>query len=257
MHPELGPGNPMVTKGQVITMFWRQLAQVVLVTTIVYLLFLLVTKFMGRKTISGMTVFDFIAGVSMGSLGGGFITHYFQGAPVTIAALPVLGLLVVLTGEASLVSLKIRRILIGEPMVVIKNGQILEDTMKKARYNLDNLVSNLRQNNVFDLGMVEFAVLEPDGRISVQKKSQREPLTPADLGLPTIYKGIACPVVREGKVVDKNLALNGLDAGWLRRQLAARGGGDVTDIFFAALNTDGTLYVDWKKDGFDDEHRFL
>jgi len=237
--------------------FWRQLAGVVLVTTAVYFLFLLVTRFMGRKTIAGMTMFDFVAGVTMGSIGGGFINYFFKGAPVTIAALLVMGILVVLTGEASLASLRVRKILTGEPMVVIRNGKILEKTMKKARYNVDNLLANLRQKNVFDLGMVEFAVLEPDGHLSVQKKSQREPLTPADLGLSTGYRGIACPVVRDGKVVNKNLALCGLDSGWLLRELAALGAGDVTDVFFAALNTDGTLYVDWKKDGFTDEAAFL
>jgi len=238
-------------------MVWKQLVNVVLVTTTVYLVFLLVTKFMGRKTIAGMTMFDFVAGVTMGAIGGGFITHYFRGAPVTIAALAVMGLLVILTGKACMVSLRVRRILTGEPMVVIRNGKILEDTMKKTRYNVDNLMANLRQSNVFDLGTVEFAILEPDGSLSVQKKSQQQPVTPADLGISTGYKGLACPVVRDGRAVDKNLALNGLDRDWLRQRLAALGIRDVGDVFFAALYTDGTLYVDRKEDGLADEHRFI
>ena len=204
----------------------------------------MIAKFIGRKLLSGMTFFDFIAGSTMGSIAGGFINHYFKGAPVSVFSLVVMGALLILTEKATLLSLPVRKMLSGEPLIVISNGKIVEENMKKARYNFDNLMSNLRQQGVFDFSTVEFAVLEPNGKLSVLQKSQDRPLTPGDIHLSTAYKGMPSILIREGKIVDRNLQKNNLDRQWLMHKLHEQGLTGPEEVFVALLQTDGVLYVD-------------
>ena len=148
---------------------------------------------------------------------------------------------------ASYLSLKytsFRRFLAGEPTVIIKNGKILENNMAKLNYTYDYLNQQLRQEKVFDIGLVEFAALEPSGKLSIQLKSQNRPLTPQDLQLPTEYEGLATEMVLNGQIIEKNLQQNSLSQEWLYEELKKKGIVDVKKVAFAALATNGILYVD-------------
>jgi len=94
--------------------------------------------------------------------------------------------------------------------VVIMNGKIMEDAMRKLRYRTSELLEQLRQKDVFDISQVEFAVLEINGQLSVLKKSQHQPVTPKDLNIPTVYQGIATELIFDG-VVDQAGALMELE----------------------------------------------
>lgn len=109
---------------------------------------------------------------------------------------------------------------------------------------MDLLLSELRSQGVFALADVEFAVLEPTGKLSVLKKTQALPVTPGDLHLPTPYKGMETPLVMEGSPLEANLARVGLNTPWLTAQLASRGITDLSDVYYAGLDTAGSLYVD-------------
>src|SRR5690554_3848198 len=106
----------------------------------------------------------------------------------------------------------------------------------------------LRNKNVFDLGEVEFAVLEANGKLSVQKKSQNLPLTPKDMKLSTDYKGVSTEIIRDGKIEDENLKQNMLTHEWLYNQLAEQNVSNIEDVFLATLSTDGSLYLDLRDD---------
>lgn len=103
----------------------------------------------------------------------------------------ILALLAILFDVLHLKNLKFRKITEGEPIIVIQNGVILEDNMRKLRYHIDNLEAQLREKDVFDFSEVEYAILEPTGNLSVLKKAQNRPLTPFDMNLKTEYKGIS------------------------------------------------------------------
>jgi len=87
----------------------------------------------------------------------------------------------------------------------MQNGKIYEDNMSKVRYNQDDLAMQLREKGVFDFNEVEFAILEPHGQLSVLKKSQNLPVTPADLSIPTPYKGISTEIIRDGKTIRQRI----------------------------------------------------
>lgn len=132
----------------------------------------------------------------------------------------------------------------------MQNGQIMENNMKKLRYHLDNLESQLRDKGVFDFSEVEFAVLEPHGQLSVLKKSQYLPVTPEDMNLSTKYKGLSTEIIKDGVLFEENLIQNNLSCDWLLQELKKRNISSISHITYAALNTNGVLYVSLKQGKF-------
>ncbi|MDF2840826.1 MAG: hypothetical protein K0Q99_1598, partial [Clostridia bacterium] len=184
--------------------------------------------------------------ITIGSISGSYVVQMVKGMWVLIAPI-ILALCAITFDYVHVKSLRIRKIAEGEPVIVIQNGQILEKNMKKLRYHLDNLESQLREKGVFDFSEVEFAVLEPQGQLSVLKKSQYLPVTPADMKISTEYKGMSTEIIKDGLVLEQNLQQNNLDRHWLNQELKKRNINNVSDVIYAAVNTSGVLYVSLKK----------
>ncbi|MGE5422829.1 MAG: DUF421 domain-containing protein, partial [Ignavibacteriales bacterium] len=153
-----------------------------------------------------------------------------------------------LTGFVTERSRPLRKLIEGEPTVVIHNGKILEHNMRKMRYNMDNLLTQLRDKNVFNIGDVEFAILESNGGLSILLKSQKRPLQPSDLNLTTNYEGMSSEIIVDGLVIYQNLKQNKLDEQWLISELKKRGYNSPRQIMFASLASDGNLYIDERTD---------
>ena len=213
----------------------------------VFVLLLILTRIIGKKFLGQMTFFDFVTGITIGTIGGAYVTTEVNGANVLFGPI-FLTIFVFLTGVLTFKSIPARKIIEGEPLVVIQNGKIFENNMRKIRYNSDDLLMQLREKGVFDLTEVEFAILEPHGQLSVLKKSQYLTLTPKDMNFSTNYKGVSSEIIRDGKIVAQNLEQNKLTHEWLFNQLAAQGVSKVEDVYLATLSTDGVLYIDLLKD---------
>ena len=115
--------------------------------------------------------------------------------------------------------------------------------MRKLRYHLDDLEMQLRDKGVFDFNEVEFAVLESHGQLSVLKKTQFQPVTPKDMNMKTGYKGLSMEIIKDGDILDKNLQQNNLSIDWLKQELKNRNIQKVSDVVYAAINTDKVLYI--------------
>ncbi|WP_366922959.1 DUF421 domain-containing protein [Metallumcola ferriviriculae] len=224
--------------------------QAIFYSLIIYVLLLVLSRLMGKKFIAQLTFFDFITAITIGTISGSFITAEVKGAYLLLSPV-VFAIAVITTGFISLKSVPARKFIEGEPVIAIQNGKILEKNLGKMRLNIDNLMMMLREKKVFELSEVEFAVLEPSGKLSVLKKSQNLPLTPSDVNIETKYKGMSSEIIRDGKIVEQNLRQNNLTHQWLYNQLLAKGVRDLNDVFLASLSTDGILYFDLKNDKLD------
>ena len=208
-----------------------------------YLLLLIVARFLGRKAISQMTFFDFAVAITLGTLAASIGTGA-DANPVNSAAVMItLACLGIFTGYLHTKSYLVRKTVDSEPVVLVQNGRIVKDNMQKTRVSINNLTTMLREKDVFNIGDVEFALLENDGKLSVQLKSQKQPLTPSDINIPTAYKGLSKDIIIDGNIMYENLKDAGLDEDWLMGQLKGMGIENAKDIFFAALDTSGSLYV--------------
>jgi uncharacterized membrane protein YcaP (DUF421 family) len=212
-----------------------------------FVLSLFLVRIMGRKLISQMTFFDFVVGVALGSTVAALAIGPNNTAYNAVTVLVVFTLLAVITGVLHLRSQGFRKLIESEPVTMIANGQIVEGNLAKTRLSLNDLLMLLREKNVFNIGDVEFALLENDGKLSVLPKSQKQPVTPSDLNLATGYKGLTRDLILDGEVMVENLKDAGLDESWLTSRLQAQGTGGVKEVFYAGLDTAGNLYVSLKK----------
>lgn len=201
----------------------------------------------GRKSVSQLNYLDFLMANMMGGLMGIYIAGSSKGAQILLAPAAIIAA-GVFTERATVKNRTARKLLQGQSLVIIKNGKIIEKNMAQSHYNTGELLMALRKKGVFDLGEVEFAVLELDGSVSVQKKSQHRPVTPKDLNISTQYEGLTSVLISDGKVLDQNLKNNHLDQNWLKNELHKLGIQETNKVFLATLASDGSLYVDLKND---------
>jgi uncharacterized membrane protein YcaP (DUF421 family) len=219
--------------------FWKSM--------IIFLLLSTLSRLIGRKILSQMNFADFTVAITIGTISGAFVVTTTRGLWVLLSTV-FLTAAAILTSFVTTKSLAARKIIEGEAVVVIQNGKILENNMLKMRYNIDDLEMQLREKKVFNFNEVEFAVLETNGKLSVQKKSQYQPVTMQDMGKSSKYKGLSTEIIKDGDILEQNLRQNNLNFTWLYNELNRQGVRDVHDIFLASLNTDGTLYLDFKQD---------
>lgn len=206
-----------------------------------YLFTLALVRLVGRKTVSQMTLFDFILGVSLGT-----ITATIAQGPNRNTAVVTLVVFIgatIFLDFLNIGSLTLRKLINSGPITVMDGGQIITENLRQARLSLNELNMLLREKGFFSLSDVECAVMETDGKLSVLPKSQKQPVTPSDLGLSTEYKGLSQDIILDGTVLYDNLLRAGLDENWLIGVLEHRGIQDFDSVFYAGLDTAGNLFV--------------
>lgn len=213
-----------------------------------FILILLVTRLVGKTQLGQLTVSDFVNAIVIGSIGAAAVTDLKENGWYYVFGLLLFGLLTIGAEYIAMKYRPARKLLEGEPTVIIHNGKILEDNMRKLIYHVDDLTMQLRDKGVFNIADVEFAVLEPNGKLSVLLKSQKQPLTPQDLQLPTKYQGIPSEMIIDGIVIQQNLKQNNLTEEWLYQELEKQGIKSVQEVMYASLDTEGKLYVDKRQD---------
>ena len=213
---------------------------------------LLLTRLMGHKQISQLTYFDYIVGITIGSIAATLsleLENEFLDGFVSIlvwASLPIL--LEIL----SLKNNRARKVLDGSPDLIIQNGHVLRKNMAKARYNMDDLMSQLREKNIFRLSDVEFAYLESNGQLSVMKKPDKHSSSSSSNGKSDGKSGgLPRVVIMDGQVLKQNLSQAGFDESWLDKELRKRGIDDVKKVMVAQVDQTGLIYLD----GYEEENR--
>lgn len=212
----------------------------------VYILAIFLTKIIGRKLISQMNFFDFIMGVSMGSIVAYSVVDKQFVATSAITALILFCILTIVIGYLSLKSLKIRKIINSEPINLVENGNIIEKNMKKNKLTVNELMMKLREKSIFHLADVEFAIMETDGELSVLPKADKKPLTPYNMKINVTSSGIDKDIIIDGSVVDENLKDIGLNKEWLESELNKQNIKEISEVFYAGVDNSQKLYISKK-----------
>ncbi|UFJ39522.1 DUF421 domain-containing protein [Brevibacillus humidisoli] len=217
--------------------------------TVTFLVLLLLTRLLGKKQVGQLTFFNYVAGITIGSIAAEIAAR--REAPV-VGGLISLIWWVVLTfviGFIGMKSGKARLILDGQPTIVIKKGKILERALAGSRLNMDDLSMMLRVNGVFSIKDVEYAILEPNGKISILKKTEKQTATKQDVQVPTpplLY--LPTEIIVDGKLIKQNLDELNLSQAWLGEELKKAGVTYLEEVFYAELQSDGSLHVDKRDD---------
>lgn len=192
-------------------------------TIILYIIVLIVMRFMGKREIGQLQPFELVISIMIADLAT--LPMAEPGIPITNGIIPILGLLVMhLTiSVLNLKNVNIREIICGKPSILIYRGRINEKNMRKERFTINELEERLRGNNVFNIGDVEYAILETSGQITVIQKPNKRNAIPEDFGIMPEYEGIAYDLVVDGKVMKQNLEKLDKDYNWLVKQISAFG----------------------------------
>ena len=217
--------------------------QTIISSTIAIIALFILARIMGKKQMSQLNFFDYVIGITIGSIASEYAVvrdiHLAEG----LTALVVVSLFSILVSYISVKSYRGRKILDGTPVILIENGKIMERNMQKVKLNINDLLEECRQKNIFDIADVEFAILETSGRLSILPRSQNRPLTPKDMKISTAYEGLCANVVIDGKVIEEHLAAINLDIAWLNTELSSQGIMDCSDVLLAYIDTMGALHA--------------
>ena len=209
-----------------------------------FIILLVLVRIIGNKQLGQLNVFTYISGIVIGSMTADIILHKnlnFWSSMLGVAAWVGLVFCVEI---ASMKSVKARELLDGQPIILIKKGKIIYDALKKERLNIDDLTMVLRTNQVFSILDVEYAILEPNGDLSVLKKSDKSAVTKENMdALHKQCKHIPTSIIMDGKAVIKNLEELDLSEEWLDSTLKKLGVRNRADVLYAELQEDGELYI--------------
>ncbi|GAB3793123.1 DUF421 domain-containing protein [Virgibacillus kimchii] len=216
---------------------------VVIKSLILLITLFFLTKWLGKKQMGQMNVFEYIAGIV---LGGIVAIHTVTPESNIIYGLIAMFIWFIIPFGVEFLSLKsksFRNFSQGKSTVFIQDGKIMEDNLKKEGYSTDDLLEKLRENDVFLASDVEFAVLEPTGTLSVLPKRENRPLTAKDLGLKLAPDKEPQTVIMDGNVLLEPLANLNLSTNWLETELDKMNV-SIENVFLGQANNDGQLYVD-------------
>ncbi|PRA73814.1 hypothetical protein CQ056_27920 [Peribacillus simplex] len=216
----------------------------VFVRALLFLIILfLVTKMLGKKQLSQISYFEYVTGITIGSIGAEVITGLERKITVGIIGIITTAALPFIVGLISEKSKKFRDLIEGKGTVFIKDGKIMEDNLKKERYTTDELLALLRKKDVFQVSDVEFAILEATGDLSVMLKKENQPLTAKDLNLTVASVKEPQTVIMDGEILDEPLSTIGRSRGWLHTELEKLGV-TIENVFLGQINSYGELTVD-------------
>lgn len=215
-------------------------------TLILFSLVVIALRLMGKRQVGKLQPYELVIIIMIADLAA--VPMESTGIPIISGVIPILALLAseVTISYFSLKSERIRGVVCGTPSVLVENGRIVEQELQKLRYNINDLLEQLRVKNFPNIADIEFAILETNGEISVIPKSQKRPVNPADLQLPTKYEGIPITLIIDGFVFDNNLSKINLTKDWLRSELDKFGVRNFKQVLLASIDTEGNLFYQLK-----------
>lgn len=202
----------------------------------------LVTKLLGKKQVSQLSLFDYVIGISIGNFAAEITINMEAKLMYGVIAVIEFGVIAYIISIITMKSIKLRRFFMGTPTVLIENGKILEKGLKKVHFDINDLLEECRSNGYFDLNEIDYALMECNGKISVMPKSGYKNVTVKDLNLKQNVQSLCANIIIDGKVMDNNLENMNKDINWLEHQLKVKGY-KLEDILLATLDVNEKLTI--------------
>lgn len=204
---------------------------------------LVLTKLMGYREMSQMSSFDYVNSITIGSIAAEMATSLDENFTEPLTALIVYAICSVLAAWLTSKFLKLREIIEGKPLILMNNGELYRDNLKKAKMDVLELLVQCRVNGYFDVSKLETIILEGNGRISFLPKVSDRPLTPSDMNLSPQQDYMVANVILDGEIMKENLRHTGNDENWLKNQIKGQGTDRIEDILLATCDASNQLTV--------------
>lgn len=221
---------------------------IALQTIIAFFAILLIARILGRQQVAQLTVFEYINGITFGSIAATVATDLGQSTWGHIIGLFIFGALTFLMAYMSKKNRSISKIIDGEPILVIQDGHILEKNLGRFNYTVDDLTHLLRKKDIFNIQDVKYAILETTGEISVVKVALKENIKIENMNLQSTQEELITDIIVTGKIIYENLKKRKITVDWLTRQLKTMGVKNINDVYYATLDKDKKIYIDYLND---------
>lgn len=200
-----------------------------------------VTRMMGKKQISQLTFFDYLIGISIGSLAAEMAATDQVPYPHALTAIVIYGIIAWLIALITNKSIKARRFFTGHTYLLIDHGKILEKNMSRVKYDVNDLLSEARNAGYFNIADIEYALLETNGKISFLPKADKQAPTLGDLNIQKQQDGLVANVIIDGKLMRENLRFTGLDESWLHEEMLKQHISAISDVILATIDQNKRL----------------
>ncbi|GAA0071036.1 DUF421 domain-containing protein [Clostridium sardiniense] len=238
-------------------MYTSILLSTIIKSILIYILALILSKLIGIKIISQINFFDFIVGISIGSMIAKIIIDKDHVVFSGLVALIMFTLLTIATSYLNLKSYTARSIINAKTLILVENGRIIDKNIKKLRITINELMMKLREKDIFSLEDVQFAIMESNGKLSVLIKADKKPVTPYDMNLKVKRLSLLSDIIIDGKIRDKNLKIAGIDKKWLQSELKKKKINNIEDVFYAGVDKNKKLIISEKyPDDFNPKDKF-
>lgn len=201
----------------------------------------ILTKLMGKRQISQLSFFDYINGITIGSIAAEMATGAFDGLTAPAAAMTVYALAAILISVIADKSVKCRQFLNGTATVIMDKSRIYRRAMKKVKLDLNELLMQARISGYYDLSQIQTVIMEANGTLSFLPKSDSRPLEPSDMNISPQQENVFTPLIIDGRIIEKNLVLKNKSLNWLSAELKKQNAGKPEDVLLALF--DGSKLV--------------
>lgn len=205
-------------------------------TILVLIILFFITKMMGKKQISELNFFDYIVGITIGSIAADISLDIEKNMIAGIAALFIYGFISYIISFVSIKSILARRFFIGVPTVLVEKGKIIESGLKKSKIDVNDLLMEARENGYFNLDEIDYALMEVNGNISFLPKEKEKPVTKRDMKIKCSNEGLTVNGIIDGKYMVNNMKAINKDKEWLDHELKVNGYDNYDNILLATID---------------------
>ena len=205
-------------------------------TILVLVILFFITKMMGKKQISELNFFDYVVGITIGSIAADISLDIEKDMIAGIAALFIYGFISYIISFVSIKSILARRFFIGVPTVLVEKGKIIESGLKKSKIDVNDLLMEARENGYFNLDEIDYALMEVNGNISFLPKEKEKPVTKKDMKIKCSNEGLTVNGIIDGKYMVNNMTAINKDKEWLDHELKVNGYDNYDNILLATID---------------------
>ena len=208
----------------------------------------IITKIMGHKQVAQLDFFDYVSGITIGSIGAELATE-LEKPYKPLIALAIYGLASLLLNLLAHKIPRTRKYINGTPTILMNDGNLYRKNLKKAKLDLSEFMLLCREQGYFDLDEIQTAIFEHNGKLSILSKAANRPATPDDLKITAKATHIGVEVIMDGRVMGENLSRMGRDVNWLTKQLNIQGCKDAKEIFLGIYRPEEDKLTLYKNEG--------
>ena len=216
----------------------------------------LITKLLGKKQVSQLSLFDYVIGISIGNFAAEMTINIESQYANGLTAILVFGIVAYLVSVLTMKSILLRRFFMGTPTILIQNGKLIEKNLKKVKFDINDLLEECRVSGYFDISQIEYALMEANGMLSILPKGEYLPVTVKDMNLKANKQELVANIIIDSKIMHNNLKNMKKDKAWLEKELKVKGYKTLDNILLATLDNDDKFVV-YERNYHDNIHNVL